>query len=115
MKLLLCTLSLLTALCGSEAMAKTTLIDFGAANNSNTFSSPWNVAGGKNPTLSTNRTTDALKDTTGAASSVSVTYKAGSPLLVSAPSSNSQLTSLTANQAFGQYGLAMWKAAHGFD
>lgn len=94
-------------------MAKTVLIDFGAANNSNTFTSPWNVAGGKNPTLSSDRETDVLKYSDGTNSTVKVTYKAGSALLVSPPSSNSTLTNLTAQQAYGTHGLAMWNAAHG--
>lgn len=113
MKLLISALSLLSVLFSSESMAKTTLVDFGGTSNS--FSSPWNLSTGTNPVLSTDRKTAALKDTTGATSSVVVTYQSGSPLLITAPSSDSQLTTLTANQAVGSYGLAMWKAAHGFD
>ena len=111
MKLFRLALPLLALLCGSSALAKTTLVDFGGSNYS--FSTPWNQDPGFRPSLSSDRTTNELKYTDNTDSSISVRYKAGTPLLISPPTANSQLTNLTAQQAFGTAGLNLWQAAHG--
>lgn len=114
MKLFLTVLSVLAVFGYPGATAKTTLVDFGGSANS--FSTPWNLSSGQTVSvLDQSRKTAALKDSTGAASGVTVTFRTGTALTVSNPSNVSPLTSLTANQAFGTYGLAFWKAAHGTD
>lgn len=95
-------LSLLAGILAPAALAKTTMVCFGE---DNSYSDHWNHARGSINAGKGGRTTAALKNTAGAASAISITYKTGG-----VAASNVELS----EHRIGEHARNLWFQAHGY-
>lgn len=95
-------LSLLAGILAPAALAKTTMVCFGE---DDSYSNHWNHARGSINAGKGGRTTAALKNTAGAASAISITYKTGG-----VAASNVELS----EHRIGEHARNLWFQAHGY-